>query len=360
MTGVRNHRERVAILWNGLPLYAAAAISAAVARKTHDIIVVATRPDVPAIGMEERVGTPIHWIKSDSHQSFRDLGHDVPEIAFTAGWSVPAFMRLAREVRREGGKVVCMCDNSYRGDARQWLGALVYPLKYGRFFDHAWVPGKSAARLMQFYGVKDANISQGLYTADTTTFQFATPIEERPIRFVFVGQFIDRKNVLPLCDAFIRFRGTASVACDLHLYGDGPLRERIPHHPDIRVHPFANPATLAAALNNARCLILPSAIDHWGIVVHEAASCGTLLIVSDTTGASEDLCGPVNSRIIRAGSEDDMVHAFQWASTMSPVALASASQESVGRATAFSTHSWAATFDSVCCKLNRHETAGDV
>jgi glycosyltransferase involved in cell wall biosynthesis len=149
----------------------------------------------------------------------------------------------------------------------------------------------------------------------------------------------------------MRFRGQHSGPCELDLYGAGPLRSRIPEHPDIHVHAFATPSLLSAALNEARCLILPSVSDHWGLVVHEAAACGALLIVSDATGASEDLCGPTNSRIIRAASEEDMVEAFQWAASLTEKALIAASQESVDLAAAFSVAKWAATFDSICGKL---------
>jgi glycosyltransferase involved in cell wall biosynthesis len=301
--------------------------------------------------MEKAIGRPVAWIEVDDRVSFEDLGLTFPEIAFISGWSIPSFMRLASQVKRAGGKVVCMADNSFRGDARQYLGAVAYRLLYRRLYDHVWVPGKSAARLMRFYGVPADGISQGLYTADTSVFRRQTPLETRPLRFVFAGQFIERKNVLRMCAAFLRFCGQASQPCELHLYGAGPLRNRIPEHPTIHVHAFATPSLLSAALNDARCLILPSVSDHWGLVVHEAAACGALLIVSDATGASEDLCGPTNSRIIRAASEEDMVQAFQWAASLTEKALIAASQESVDRAAAFSVAKWAATFDSISGKL---------
>jgi glycosyltransferase involved in cell wall biosynthesis len=344
-------RGRVCIAWSGLPLYAAAGIAAAIKNSAYEVTIIGTKPTVPTKGMEEAIGRPVAWIEVDDRVSFGDLGLWLPEIAFVSGWSIPSFMRLASQVKRAGGKVVCMADNSFRADARQYLGAVAYRLLYRRFYDHAWVPGKSAARLMRFYGVPADGISQGLYTADTSVFRCQTPLETRPLRFVFAGQFIERKNVLRMCEAFMRFRGQHSGPCELDLYGAGPLRSRIPEHPDIHVHAFATPSLLSAALNEARCLILPSVSDHWGLVVHEAAACGALLIVSDATGASEDLCGPTNSRIIRAASEEDMVEAFQWAASLTEKALIAASQESVDLAAAFSVAKWAATFDSICGKL---------
>lgn len=344
--------DSVAILWNGLPQYAAAAIAAAVRGGEEKIVIIATRPDVPVAAMEEVAGTPIHWVTKTANPSFSDLGERVPAIVFTAGWSVPSFMRLAHQVRHAGGKVVCMCDNSFRGDARQIAGAVAYRLKYKRFFDHVWVPGKSAAKLMRFYGVPEERISQGLYTADTAVFRCTSPIGSRPLRFMFVGQFIERKNVVRLCEAFLLFRREIEGPCDLHLYGSGPLRDRIPAHQNVHVHPFATPMELSAALNESRCLVLPSTLDHWGLVVHEAASCGAILIVSRATGAAADLCSPANSRMVGASSVEDMVKAFHWAASLSPSELATASGESRHLAAAYSIDLWVDMFRSICRKLS--------
>lgn len=343
--------RRVCIAWSGLPLYAAAGIAAAIGSSEYEITVIGTKPTVPTTGMEDAIGRPVTWIHLADRVSFQDLGLSVPNIAFVSGWATPSFNGLASQVRRAGGKVVCMADNSFRHDARQYLGALAYRLAYSRSYDHVWVPGKSATRLMRFYGVPGEQISQGLYTADTSVFSCRTPIESRPLRFVFAGQFIERKNVLRLCSAFRCFRRRYSRPCELHLYGAGPLRDRIPEHPDIHVHGFATPSQLSEVLNEARCLVLPSISDHWGLVVHEAAACGALLIVSEATGAAEDLCGPANSRVVRAASEGDIVRAFHWAASLSETDLIAASQESRVRAAAFSIPKWAATFSSICEKL---------
>lgn len=342
----------VAILWNGLPHYAVAAISAAMKRGSQNVVVISTKPCVAGPAETEQLGGTIHWIGREDTCSFGDLGETVPAITFTAGWSVPSFMRLAREAQRAGGKVVCMCDNSFRGDLRQVAGAVVYRLRYSRLFDHVWVPGKSGFRLMRFFGVPANRISEGLYTADTTVFRCTAPIESRPLRFVFAGQFIERKNVLRLCDAFLRFRREIAGSCDLHLYGSGPLLDRIPFHPDVHVHPFATPTQLAAAYNQSRCLVLPSTLDHWGLVLHEAASCGTLLIASHATGAAQDLCSPANSRLVDASSIDDIVGAFHWVASRDPHDLAAAYRESRQLAAAFSIERWGDTFRAICEQFN--------
>ena len=41
-------------------------------------------------------------------------------------------------------------------------------------------------------------------------------------------------------------------------------------------------------MNSSKCLILPSFEEHWGVVVHEATSCGCLLILSDKVGCKKE------------------------------------------------------------------------
>lgn len=348
MTYESRRTPNVVITWQGLPLYAASAISAAIRQGHETIHVVATKPEVPLVGLEETLGIPIRWITRDSRCTFSELGLGVPDVIFTAGWSVPAFMRLATEVRRSGGRVVCMADNSFRGDLRQCLGAIVYRAAYRRLFDRTWVPGRSATQLMRFYGVPDAHIFPGLYTCDTAIFHATRPLQDRPPAFTFVGQLSERKNVLGLCRAFLTFHSQSAPSCTLDIFGAGPLRAHLPAHPSIRIHDFATPQRLAAAFNESRCLVLPSILDHWGVVVHEAVSCGTLLIVSDTTGAGADLCSPSNSRITRAGNEDDLVNAFHWVASLNDESLIYGSQSSQMLARQYSPEIWARTLHALC------------
>jgi glycosyltransferase involved in cell wall biosynthesis len=104
-------------------------------------------------------------------------------------------------------------------------------------------------------------------------------------------------------------------------------------------------------MNQARCLVLPSTVDHWGLVVHEAASCGTLLIASRTTGAAQDLCTPGNSRLVDASSIDAIADAFSWAASLDRDELRAASEESQQLAAAFSTERWRDTFHAICKQL---------
>ena len=294
---------RIAFAWPGLPDYAARCIFA-VKQGTHEPChVVATRPDVPIEGMERSLGQSVHWINGkESRLSWESLNLQVPNLLFMGGYSVPAFNALAAQVRAHGGRVVLMSDNNWQGTIRQWtLDSWRHRLFMRYRFDGVFVPGASGVRVARRWGYRDDVIATGLYGADPVLFRAGPPLAERSKTFLFVGQFIARKNVVGLAEAFVRF-AEKFPDWSLSLCGSGIQRGEIPRHPRIDVHGFVQPAKLAELLQSVRCLVLPSLVEHWGLVVHEAALSGCALALTTTIGAADDLAGAENSVLFPPGN----------------------------------------------------------
>lgn len=112
---------------------------------------------------------------------------------------------------------------------------------------------------------------------------------------IFVGRYVEIKNLERLIKAFIE----ANDKCEwtLSLYGCGPLEGRlrtIDRHLEekgVYLNPFLQPEELAEKYKRARFFCLPSLIDHWGLVVHEAALSGCALLLGNRVGAAKDLLG---------------------------------------------------------------------
>jgi len=309
--------------WQGLPQYAARQLRPAIAQLGQPCAVIGTRPAVPIHGMEAALGQPIHWVEGAQVVRWADLGLVVPKVFFQAGWSCPAFNALGDEVRAAGGKVCLLMDNDWRGDFRQWLGGLWFRLARKRKFAAVLVPGISGRRLVRWYGFTDEEIAEGLYGADPAVFFDGPPLAARPKRILFVGQYIERKDCLGLAAAF------ASVAdqlpeWELHLYGSGPLQDKIPGHPRIRVHGFVQPAELGVLYRSARIFALPSHSEAWGLVVHEAALSGCQLLLSATIGSRHDFATEKNAAEFPAGDRDALARAI--------LQLASSDDSALGRA----------------------------
>jgi glycosyltransferase involved in cell wall biosynthesis len=313
--------------WQGLPQYAARQLRPAIAQLGQSCAVIGTHPAVPIQGMEAALGQPIHWVEASRVVRWTDLGLATPTVFFQAGWSCPAFNALGDEVRAAGGKVCLLMDNDWRGDFRQWLGGLWFRLARKRKFAAVLVPGISGRRLARWYGFTDEEIAEGLYGADPAVFFDGPPLAERPKRILFVGQYIARKDCVGLAQAF------ASVAdqlpeWELHLYGSGPLQDKIPAHPRIRVHGFVQPAELGVLYRSARIFALPSHSEAWGLVVHEAALSGCQLLLSATIGSRHDFATQKNAAEFPAGDCAALAQAILQLATSDDAALGRAQAES--------------------------------
>lgn len=297
--------KKVCFAWSGLPDYAARCIRAVINTNMYQITVIATRPDVPIAGMERSLGQEVTWVDgSDQTLDFARLGLPEPDVFFSGGYNIPAFWSLITACNRRSIPVVLLSDNNlHGGKLRQLAIAVRSRLFLLRRFDGILVPGEAGRAYAKLAGYAPSAIRTGLYSADPALFCDGRPLSERPKRFLFVGRFIDRKNVLGLTEAFAQF-ARHYPDWELHLCGSGPERHAIPHHDRLVMHDFVQPPDLAAMMREMRCLVLPSLREHFGLVVHEAALSGCALALSDTIGAAADLAADENAVVFPAGDAD--------------------------------------------------------
>ncbi len=199
----------VAFAWPGLPDYAARCLAELKRMHGTSLHVLATRPSVPIEGMELSIGQPVHWMAGDGEtQGWRDFGLEPPNVLFAGGHSTPAFRRVLEEARTAGAAVVLLSDNNWQGSLRHWLvDPMRYRLQFRKTFDAVFVPGKSGRAYNRHMGFAPDRIFMGLYGADPAVFRPGGSLQSRPKELLFVGQFIDRKNVVNSCTCF-RASGT--------------------------------------------------------------------------------------------------------------------------------------------------------
>lgn len=294
----------IGFLWAGLPDYAARCLRAVVDAHSGDVLVVATTPKVPIKGMEISLGRRIYWVEpGDRAISWQGLGLAVPGVLFCGVASIPAFDCLIRECVQKNARLILMSDHNWLGTLRQICFERVrHRIFYRRKFRAAFVPGRAGVRWATAMGYRGSEISTGLYGADSTIFYGGSPLYLREKTFLFVGQFVPRKNVMGVARAFIR------IASDfpewkLRLCGAGWQRDQIPEHPQIDVLEFVQPPRLSELLCASRCLVLPSLKEHWGLVVHEAVLTGCALALTDVVGAAHDLASVANAVLFSPGDE---------------------------------------------------------
>lgn len=179
---------------------------------------------------------------------------------------------------------------------------------------------------MHFYGVSDKCIYDGMYSADENLFMCPPTRLKREKKILFVGQLNSRKNIVPFASAFLK--ANESGEWTLEVCGCGPDKEKIPQDGSIVVHDFVQPEVLAGIYQTARVFALPSLEEHWGVVVHEAALSGCVLLLSDRVGAAADFSGRQNSVEFDPFSDSSMVNAIRKVMKMSDECLMKASEES--------------------------------
>jgi glycosyltransferase involved in cell wall biosynthesis len=296
-------------LWPGLPDYAARLIRGVI-DAGFEVDVLATKPSVPIEGMERSLGQRVIWIEPDSDVSFRELGLALPKLVFQGGYHIKSIERIGCEARSNQIGVVLMADNNWTVAFRQ---RFVDPIRH-RFlhvsrFDGVLVPGASGKKWARRMGYSGP-LAMGMYGADPGTFYPGLALSSRPKRLVFVGQFVPRKNVVGLTDAFAeiadQFPDWTLTVC-----GAGDQRSELRPHPAINVEGFLQPQQLANKLRGARALVLPSLEEHWGLVVHEATLSGMALLLSDVVGAASDLATAKNSVLFKPGDKNAMKMALQ-------------------------------------------------
>lgn len=319
----------ICFAWDGFPQYAARCIGAFVKQTTEEVVVIGTTPDVPIKGMEALAGCPVYWVKPNEQVDIEQLIGKMPSHFFVSGWGIPAFNHMADAVRAAGGKVIPSNDANYIFSFKECLRALRFRLLLRRKFDAFFVPGNAGLKLMSFYGAPKEKIVPGMYAADATLFTDGGDLTQRPKKMVYVGRLCERKNVRGLCKAFIEAKGPEQ-GWTLELYGCGEQKELLPKdNPAIQIHDFLQPEELAAIYRTARCFVLASFEEHWGLVVHEAALSGCVLLLSDCIGAAADMLTPENGVTFKPASIPSFVEAMQKVFAMDGNALRRAREVSL-------------------------------
>lgn len=346
-----NDSPRIAIAWKGLPAYGARLIRSAQQAIDEPIAVIGTRATVAVADVESILGGPVQWIDDDRPVRWSELGMRPPELFIETAWATPAFNDLARQAKRSGGKVVSLVDNRWKNNLRQWAGMFYFRVRLRHLYDAVWVPGASARQLCRKLGMPDSRIYGHLYSGWTERFPPGLPLDERPKQMLFVGQYIHRKGLDLLIDAWPRFLAKWPD-WDLRLLGSGEMQARLEQElPQATVEPFRQTDDIAAAMRSARFFVLPSRDDHWPLVVHESASSGCALVLSSMIGNVHEFATPRNALIFPTGNARALEAALDEAAAKSPSWLRAAGEESRRLAEEFSPNRFAGTFRQICQDL---------
>jgi glycosyltransferase involved in cell wall biosynthesis len=230
-------------------------------------------------------------------QTIIDLGSELgPDLVYVSGWMDKGYFPILRKLKAAGIPTIMGLDSQWHNSIRQMLGAIAFRFFYKKqFYSHAWVPGPLQYEYAARFGFKQNEIILNLLSANTDLFsQALTALDNKkrtdyPKVFLYVGRFADAKGVDILLEAFKIYKNKYLGDWDLHLIGNGPLKHKLEvaaaDDSRIVVESFLPQKILVQRAIDSGAMILPSRYEPWGVVVHEFATAGLPLILSDLVGS---------------------------------------------------------------------------
>jgi glycosyltransferase involved in cell wall biosynthesis len=166
-------------------------------------------------------------------------------------------------------------------------------------------------------GYDSVNLARVLAQGGGVAAPDGTPHGER--HFIFVGRFVEKKNLLALIDGYGAYCAAAGArAHRLVLVGAGPeeaaMRARIATlgiADRVDLPGFLGAAEVSRLLADALALTLVSTVEQWGLVVNEALAFHLPVIVSGAVGSRDALVqNLVNGYVVETGAISGIAQAM--------------------------------------------------
>jgi glycosyltransferase involved in cell wall biosynthesis len=267
-----------------------------------------------------------------------------PDVIIMWSWDGKGYRAVMKKFRGRALRVI-FNSNFWHGRLKQYLGVLASPFYVLPLFDAVWVPGERSELFARRIGFKGNQVIRGANSADTDLFERG-PRERAELagrrRFLFTGRLIWHKAPVLLAAAYAEYRTRVEDPWELVVAGDGPERTNFADKEGIDFRGFVQPSDLVDLMHECSAFILPSHLEWYGVVVHEAAIAGLPVICSDGVGAVPHLLQDgFNGWAVAAGDQDELVQAMVRMSTMSEERLKSMSDGSRALASRITPKIWA-------------------
>lgn len=360
---------RIAFLGNGMTGYLDAQYRA-LHVLGHDLLVVQPgSPDVAVGAMRDTafgdlgIGEYADHLLWSSEPSPAELVERVsrfdPDAVVMSAWNFSRSYRAVMRAVPSSVVRILVMDNLWRGAPRQWLGRAVSRWYVATVADAAMVPSERSEIYARMLGFGAADVIRGSLTADDAIFhseeRTADEIGSRR-RFLWCGRLVDHKGVDVLAAAYRRYRELADDPWGLDVVGMGPQAELLDGLDGVVRHGFLAPPEVAELMRRSSCFVLPSHIEPYGVVVHEAAACGLPVLTTDFAGAAAGFVQDgANGWVVPAGDVEAWARAMLRTSALPPERLASFSAVSRSLARRTTPATWAANLAE---QVERRQAAG--
>lgn len=232
-----------------------------------------------------------------------------PSVIYLAGWGDKGYNKVASHYRPTIPVIIGM-DNPWKGTIRQQIASITGKVWLKNLASFIWIPGYPQFEFGRRLGFLPGRILKGLYCANTGPYEAIRAGFHK--RILYVGRLVDYKRPDWILEAFERVIADHPSLREwkLTIIGNGPMEKELKTKygtlNEIEFISFLQPEQLPSYYGNAGIFCLPSNFEHWGVVVHEAATAGLPMLLSDTCGAASEFLIPTyNGLIFRSDSKSD-------------------------------------------------------
>lgn len=213
-------------------------------------------------------------------------GGPLPRVLLLGGYQAPCNVLLLAWAKLKGVPVYFWLENpqphtGWKKIAQTVAYSLVLP----------WANGVLAidSRAKTAYRKYNRHVEWLPYAITFARYQKPRVARKGPVRFLFIGQLIERKGIAELLEAFRQIDPQDGL---LSIAGGGPLNDEVKAFCKETGHTmlgFVQPGDLPDVLAKHDVFVLPSHYDGWALVVAEAMAAGLPVISNHRVGAFADL-----------------------------------------------------------------------
>ena len=215
-----------------------------------------------------------------------NLLHDFnPKFILCSGWGDQEYLEWVKALNKP---TALAFDTTWKNSLKFIIGSLYFKLKYKKLFQFAFIPGIAQKKTASKLGFSTKRTYDGFYSCEDS-FRLNRSILNDSKELWCVARYIHAKNINFLCETFLSIPPNERSGWKLNFAGTGELFYSRIEDEDIIHHGFLQPNDLGKKLENATAFVLPSLYEPWGVVVHEMASLGKPLLLSNAVGAKQDL-----------------------------------------------------------------------
>ncbi len=279
------------------------------------------------------------------------IDHWQPDIIYIAGWGDKDYNQVAAKWINRVPVIVGM-DNPWKGSLKQKFACFIAPFYLKNKATHLWVAGYPQYEYARRMGFPANRILHDLYCADTS--QFRKSLSGFRKRIVFVGRMVAYKRPGWLVETFneLLVKHPELQDWELLMIGNGPLQQdlqkRYARAKQVSFLSFVQPAELVQYYHQSAVFCMPSAYEHWGVVVQEAAAAELALLLSDTCGAASTfLINGFNGYVFDSDNKDDFRKKLDMLMKEAPASLQQMGKQSVALSERITHDTWCGNLKSV-------------